>query len=470
MAKLFLLKGASLKAKTAIIVSEKVREHIPFDHCPFHWPHGTPFHWACFTQSFKAMDILLELGADVDELDSDGYDGAQTALGTVMDRADGLVVRYSMMKGADPQKIDGKGRNPLHLLAAEDYQQGFFSLPKRVRWWIYHGSMDNHLKEVRSAVTALVDAGGVLEHRQDGPRQNTALIDSIYSVDAGPVIALLEAGASAENAEIWSGRLPLHLWAERVDSRRLAYQDTYQLVCRALLDRTRACNAKDDLSGGTFLHAALSAPYGLDFESLTTLLIYSSLDVNVNATDNQGATPLLLALGIKTLEGEEAEARVNFLLRFNPDINSHDNENRDFIYNACANGELSDVRALRLIQRRLAGLDSTRQREVIYASKTNRTRITALMEAVHNGFQKCVKLFLSLQIEMNSLNKAGYTALDWALEAGELVRRYWLSKWLVDGQLYKNMTPRNTETLFSVTHMKHALGKSMVIQTFSLTD
>jgi hypothetical protein len=70
------------------------------------------------------------------------------------------------------------------------------------------------------------------------------------------VVAFLKAGASVQCVETFSGKLPLHLWAS-VDSRKLAYQDTYELVCRALLDRTDDWNAKDILRGHTFLHSAV---------------------------------------------------------------------------------------------------------------------------------------------------------------------------------------------------------------------
>lgn len=71
------------------------------------------------TRPFEAREVLLNLGADIDDLDSDGDGQAQTALRTAIYRADSTVVRYLLMKGADPQKTDGKGRNPFHMLALD---------------------------------------------------------------------------------------------------------------------------------------------------------------------------------------------------------------------------------------------------------------------------------------------------------------------------------------------------------------
>ena len=123
-----------MKARTAVIMNTKQRMHIPFEHFPFYWPLETPFYWASFTRPFEAREVLLNLGADIDDLDSDGDGQAQTALRTAIYRADSTVVRYLLIKGADPQKTDGKGRNPFHMLALDYwYQNRLFPLPKGIQ-------------------------------------------------------------------------------------------------------------------------------------------------------------------------------------------------------------------------------------------------------------------------------------------------------------------------------------------------
>lgn len=463
VAKLLVSKGAHVKARTAAIMNDKQRLHIPFEHFPFHWPLGTPFHWASFTRSIEAMDVLLSLGADVDDLDSNSDDEAQTALAMAMYRADTTVVRYLLSKESDPRRVDGTGRNPFHMLAIEwVLSNNLFRLPKCIQWWVYHGSIDKHLEEVWKAVLAVQEAGGALDGRR-GPSmsENTALLDAAGTTpDGGPVVAFLKAGASVQCVETFSGKLPLHLWAG-VYSRKLAYQDTYELVCRALLDRTDDWNAKDILRGHTFLHSAVLTHCQKDFEYFAKLLLTVASGVSIDVRDHSGATPLLLALNMKGFDGEEAESRVNFLRQFHPNIDAQDDNGRDFIWTICDNYTWSDTRCLRMIKSRLGSLDSTSQRQILCASKDNQYQQTALMRAVQSGLRSCVELFLSVDVEINDVDKNCNTALDLALTAGEEYRRKYLSTWWYNGQLTDQMEPRNAETLFTLTFTESDLGESL---------
>ena len=55
-------------ARTKVARQQAYFQHVLFEHFPFHWPPGAPFHWACFTRCFPAMEALLQTGVDVDDL------------------------------------------------------------------------------------------------------------------------------------------------------------------------------------------------------------------------------------------------------------------------------------------------------------------------------------------------------------------------------------------------------------------
>ena len=181
-----------------------------FEHFPFNWPVGTPFHWACFTRSFPAMQTLLQAGVDIDELEYDkvgGTHGAQTPLGTAMYRGDVEVVRFLLQHGANPNFADDRhGRNPLHMLAMNTMFR-FPVVPKCLYWWFNHGAQDTHIELVSECVILVVAAGGDINARQIVG--HTPLKTAIDSKDGGVALALLNAGADASKRGNVA-ELPIH--------------------------------------------------------------------------------------------------------------------------------------------------------------------------------------------------------------------------------------------------------------------
>ena len=225
-------RSAYPSARTKIARQGTYWRHVLFEHFPFHWPIGAPFHWACFTRSFPAMQALLQNGVDVDDLDSETDDQAQTPLGMAMYRGDAEVVSFLLQCGASPNRVDGSGRNPMHMLALSTSQNRLFRLPKCLYWWCNHGAQDTHIELVSKCVNLVVAAGGNINARR-GSNQlgNTPLLDAIRSKDGGVTLALLKAGADAslcDELEI----LPLHHWAS-LDGGNLIYPGTWSLffVC-----------------------------------------------------------------------------------------------------------------------------------------------------------------------------------------------------------------------------------------------
>jgi hypothetical protein len=64
-------------------------------------------------------------------------------------------------------------------------------------------------------------------------------------------------------------------------------------------------------------------------------------------------------------------------------------------------------------QSRLGSLDSTSQRQILCASKDNQYQQTALMRAVQSGLRSCVELFLSVDVEINDLDKTVTLRWTW---------------------------------------------------------
>ena len=138
---------------------------------------GTPFHWAAFARNTPAMEVLLELGADVNAMYHNS-DNATTALGLASWYGDLEVVRFLLSKGAN-------GNAPLR---------------QAWHYWIRHGSWNSHLYQMTDLVAALTLAGASLEDRDEIYPRTTAVVraaeDGVWN--GGALCALINAGADVE--------------------------------------------------------------------------------------------------------------------------------------------------------------------------------------------------------------------------------------------------------------------------------
>lgn len=347
VAKLLIAGGkADVNARIKATAIENVKEQLVTQHFPFHWPFGTPLHWAIAARSQVAADALLEFGADIDAFDFPEDDGdRQTALTMAMYRHDAEMVEYLLNKGAAPDCIDSKGRNLVHFMAANSSNlHRRHALPRSVWSWISHGSAENHLGQLRRCLLAAKKSGVNIDLQ--GIRSRTPLIEAIESEDACSALILLEAGANPQ-LSCPTGESLLQRWLS-VDSRRLDYPDLYIPVLSELLNRTKDINHQDSLTRDTVCHcAAMNRGSEEQFEEALSLLLACNPAPNLDARDYYGATPLLAVLG--DLEATELGLRADSLIQRGADLELKGNDGEDFLHLLCSNGKLSDQETLIIV-------------------------------------------------------------------------------------------------------------------------
>lgn len=185
--------GANVNTVTALERVGKAVQYIPFEHFPFHWPFGTPLHWA-------SVDALLDLGADINGVDSNHENEAQTALNMAAYRGDNEIMKYLLKKGADPRKTRVQGRTPFHMMTYNSSNR-LFGFWKGFQSWVCNGSFETHLYEVRECELATQEAGRELDRRRDSAG-NTPLLDAANVEDCVVTLALLAVSANADLLEI----------------------------------------------------------------------------------------------------------------------------------------------------------------------------------------------------------------------------------------------------------------------------
>ena len=441
IAKRLLSAGAHLEARTTTTIEVKARRHIPNEHFPFHWPIGTPLHWACFARSSTAISVLLELGADVDALDDDNDDQAQTPLAMAMYRGDSRIVQLLLHYGADSRRVDGVGRSPLHMLALDDGQNRLFRLRKTMMWRCYHGEEANHLKEVRGCIAAVVQAGGDLEHKRRNGQ--TAMQDALEYKDGGIVMALIEAGANVRCRFPYSNMLPVLYWVRWVNARTLAYPRLFLPVLKILLSKSSNLAAEDSEGRNLFHALVLGAPTPLedhvseDFATLyhhikgaAELLKASPFAATVDSRDSYGQTPLVLAL---ECDGGFTKDLADLLVVCGASISHGLDERQEMIWTSCNNARLGDSSCLELVQIFSRDLSEAFRRTAFTMTdlpSVNRRRRSALQSAVSNGYLETLKWMLgSGHLDLNYLSGGGYTPLDTALGKANMLRIVGLQRW-----------------------------------------
>ncbi|KAF2690590.1 hypothetical protein K458DRAFT_426076 [Lentithecium fluviatile CBS 122367] len=114
--------GIAVDARVALTTRSGAQleaDWIERNHFPFHWPAGTPLHWAAHATSTTAVDALLKHGAHVDELDLVEDDRAQTALAMALCRGSVSMVSHLIERGADTARIDNRGCSSMHIIVSD---------------------------------------------------------------------------------------------------------------------------------------------------------------------------------------------------------------------------------------------------------------------------------------------------------------------------------------------------------------
>lgn len=427
-------RSANTSARIKIARKGTYFQHVLFEHFPFHWPIGAPFHWACFTRSFPAMQALLQTGVDVDDLDSETDDQAQTPLGMAMYRGDAEVVSFLLQRGASPTRVDGSGRNPIHMLALNTASHRLFKLPKCLYWWCTHGAQETHIDLVSRCVNLVVAAGGSINARRGSSRHgNTPLLDAITSRDGGVALALLKAGADAslcDELEI----SPLQHWASS-DGGRLIYPGTWEPVFGLLMDHSPQTHGTDYL-GEDVLHHAVSNPSFDYFKRAMEILLKSPLRHRVTHRNNHGYSLLKAILLRRITGGMDTEPRLEFLLGYDGAVKLDEEDIGDLIWTTCRNETLGDHVCLRIIKRLFDCKEAASHDDLVTKLHGNEPGIlardkgtTALMMAILSAHLETVKFLLRPTLDLGILSLNRLSILDYALHRAEGLRRTGLERW-----------------------------------------
>lgn len=419
IAGLLTLNGADVDSRITTLSVEHKQMRIQFEHFPFHWPLGTPMHWAVGARSKKAVDILLQLQADIDALDVLEGDGGQSALGMAMKRNDADMVEHLFSRGANVGWIGCQGRNIIHMLVLDPERLNReFRLPRCVWSWVNHGSSQNRLHQLKRCLDIAHTNGVQIDLRRDGSQ--TPLVDAVVDDDSCATLALIRAGADC-NIKCPTGELPLQRWLLR-DSRRLDYPELYFVVLKELLKGTRDIQTKDDLYQEAVCHFAVNTE-GTDQQLAETMEILLAYDppASINAQDRDGITPLLKVLA--SLECRSTKSRISLLLEKGADVEKQSHDNGDFLYYLCKNAMLSDDETMDITHTLMERFVPAQQVDIAMQSHSTSDGSTALIKAVQNGKLDTVKYLISLGVDVNITDqKKRWTVLDWALHTADIVR------------------------------------------------
>ncbi|RAQ98796.1 ankyrin repeat domain containing protein [Stemphylium lycopersici] len=430
-ASLLISNGLETQARVLPAGNSGAYEWTGSVHFPFHWPPGTPLHWAAHAESPDAVDILLRLGAAVDQPDLVDTVHAQTALSMAMYRGNTMMVSHLLNKGADASRIDGKGNSQLHMVVGNDtLGRTLFPLAKHFMQWCYHGTFEDALISRRFCIAAIVKAGVDIDCERPIGRsssKNTPLLDAVHRNDAAGVIALLEAGANANIVEEYSQRLPLHIWTANTPQSS-AYPDAYLRALTALLDHSTNPEQRD-MYGQSVIHAAMigsdaikSSDVEIWKQKLHLLLRYCP-DLGVDDRDEDGRTLLVHITNYDSRHGWNVLPIIKILqYDFHADIRTKDNDGCDFLWHVSRKSGLGDGKCLHAMQQYLDQVPEDERMSVLKASMHTRTKRTALMNLANNAYTECVMYLLGHGADPNITDHDGETALGLSITTGNRQR------------------------------------------------
>ena len=310
------------------------------------------------------LSALLEAGADPNARARGGFqrfrrrplvvvnpDGGFTPLHRVVRSENPMVVRVLLEAGADPNSLDVTGHPALSYWAGVGGNSAILSALLEAGAKIQTRDIDGftqlHLAAERdrpATVKALLKAGADLNARaNDGRTAMHAAASSIESNQQGmaaaaAVIVLLEAGADP-NAHDDSGFTALQLAPARSRGLLTALFDAH--AGRRPMDP----NARDAY-GYTALHAAART----NSPELITALLDAGADID--ALDNEGNTPLLLAAGPTRREGLNvpppsfSPAAIDVLAAAGADLEARDKRGFTALHRAAIWGQTNTISAL----------------------------------------------------------------------------------------------------------------------------
>lgn len=437
-------------------------------HFPFEWPYGTTLHWATFSGSQAAIDVLCELGADIDALDLQVSDYALTPLSMAANRVDVKMVEYLLKKGACPTKTDQKGRSPLHFLSEDIHCWRWGLLGWRgLRDWVLCGTSAEHRLKVDSIVKLLLEAGCDIEGTglwgRDFPLTPLAYTTGRKLVlDANVALSLIESGAKID-VPISTERSLLQEWAV-VNPGSLVYSDNHTAILTTLIAKsgTKVLKHRDPL-GYTFLGDIMRNPW-LSFQTVCQAVeCYKaagcSLD-DLNSQDKNGYTPLHSALNRYRSKFKQVTLVqvIETLWSWGVDLTATSNNKQNALHLLGQNERLDDLSSLRCLQLFKEKIPTPQFVKMI--GQQNNYGWTPLMFMAKFAKLECVKWFVEEGVNTEELctshSELNWTALDFVLHEAERYRRWFL----FEMHLYETNTIVAHGYLWSAQHRSDDLKGS----------
>lgn len=386
----------------------------------------TPLHVACYYDRADCGKLLIEAGADLQVVDNNAN---TPLLAACLNSPD--LVKQMLDKGADPLVRNRQGQTALHLACQANRFDIVDLVVDRFE------NVDLVDKQYRTPLLMAVYAGNVetvqflLQRGADPNRFNSAngqtkiqppVCFSAARGNAKMIELLAQAGAEV-NVEDPIGDRPLHLAAQAAGNifgqqadRRNAGQPFVDSI-RVLIQYRADPNLKNR-AGRTALQVAAQRDFfdavellvqktdDLDFDLGTATLLHwaagnglmttakrliSTAGLEIDATDESGRTPILVAAD----NGQAA--LVELLIRNNANLDRMDDAGSSAVLLAAERGHAEVVRALIKAGANVEQLDASGQ--------------SALHLAAWNGADEVVSELLSFSDLLDLKTQTGYTAL-----------------------------------------------------------
>ena len=388
----------------------------------------TALHEACTVGAWNMSRMLIDRGASIDATTEKN---GQTALHMAAEKGHLRLVGLLMEAGARIDIKDKEGRTPWRTALAFN-QKACAQMLRKAR----QGQIDVEAAELEAEATSMSDdqKDEVLSNARRGDIQ--AVTDALengcpINVQGSGGESLLMAAASSGNKKLIEFLIRKGVSMKTVDMQEqncLFYTtDSYEIG--VMLAGRGADLMHKDLTGTTALHALArngivftdivkslrinvnvkdsngrlpihSAAIGAEGDACRALI---SLGADVNAVDDDNATPLHLAA-----EADEAIMAINALCEGNAKVNVTDNDGRIPMHRAAVGGIVSNIIAISEATAGHLGFDMK-----------DKDGNTPLHLATANGYLQVVRAMFSKGAKMDMRNNEDLDIFATALKSGD---------------------------------------------------
>jgi ankyrin repeat protein len=388
----------------------------------------TALHEACTVGAWNMSRMLIDRGASIDATTEKN---GQTALHMAAEKGHLRLVGLLMEAGARIDIKDQEGRTPWRTALAFN-QKACAQMLRKAR----QGQIDVEAAELEAEATSMSDdqKDEVLSNARRGDIQ--AVTDALengcpINVQGSGGESLLMAAASSGNKKLIEFLIRKGVSMKTVDMQEqncLFYTtDSYEIG--VMLAGRGADLMHKDLTGTTALHALArngivftdivkslrinvnvkdsngrlpihSAAIGAEGDACRALI---SLGADVNAVDDDNATPLHLAA-----EADEAIMAINALCEGNAKVNVTDNDGRIPMHRAAVGGIVSNIIAISEATAGHLGFDMK-----------DKDGNTPLHLATANGYLQVVRAMFSKGAKMDMRNNEDLDIFATALKSGD---------------------------------------------------